>query len=273
MAPTRWTAAGLLLLLAAPVPPARDPLRILVYNIHAGKDAQGSDNLERVADIVRRTGADLVLLQEVDRGTERSGRTDQPAVLARLTGYHAAFGQTLDYQGGEYGIAVLSRWRIVSDTLLPLTVQPPQQRAGGSYEPRGVLHVTVAAPGGALHVLNTHLDPSADDGYRLQEVEGVLSAARRLVPGAAPVLLGGDFNAVPESRVHQRVLGDSWRDAWIACGRGSAETYPSHVPVKRIDYLFFPASLACESAVVLESAASDHRPLLVTLLAGGSAEP
>ena len=264
---------ALLLLLVALVPPALDPVRVLVYNIHAGKDSQGIDNLERVAELVRRTGADLVLLQEVDRGTERSGRTDQPAVLARLTGYHVAFGKTLDYQGGEYGIAVLSRWPIVSDTLLPLTVQPPQQRAGGSHEPRGVLHVTVAGPGGALHVLNTHLDPSAEDGYRLQEVEGVLSAARRLVPGAAPALLGGDFNAVPESRVHQRVLGDAWRDAWIACGRGSAATYPSHLPVKRIDYLFLPASLACESAVVLESAASDHRPLLVTLLAGGSVGP
>ena len=65
------------------VRPAAD-LRVMVYNIHAGKDAAGVDNLERVAQVVRDAAADLVLLQEVDRGTRRSGGVDQPEVLARL---------------------------------------------------------------------------------------------------------------------------------------------------------------------------------------------
>ena len=86
--------------------PARDaraarPITVLVYNIHAGKDAAGVDNLARVAAVVRETNADVVLLQEVDRGTRRSGGVDQPAELARLTGYAASFGRTLDYDGGE----------------------------------------------------------------------------------------------------------------------------------------------------------------------------
>src|SRR5699024_2778165 len=62
------------------------PLRVLVYNIHAGTDAGGVDNLARVAGVVRGSGADLVLLQEVDRLTTRSGRVDQVAELRRLTG-------------------------------------------------------------------------------------------------------------------------------------------------------------------------------------------
>src|SRR5688500_18311962 len=82
-------------------------IRVLVYNIHAGKDAGGVDNLARVAEIVRSTRADIALLQEVDRGTTRSGRVDQPRVLASLTGLNVAFGKTLEYQGGDYGIAVL----------------------------------------------------------------------------------------------------------------------------------------------------------------------
>nr|MDQ3389574.1 hypothetical protein [Gemmatimonadota bacterium] len=121
----------------APAPASE--VRVLIYNMHAGKDAGGVNNLERMATVVRETGADLVLLQEVDRGTLRSGGVDQPATLARLTGLHAAFGSTLDYQGGEYGIALLSRWPILSDTLLSLPVEPPQERAGGSREPRGML--------------------------------------------------------------------------------------------------------------------------------------
>jgi endonuclease/exonuclease/phosphatase family metal-dependent hydrolase len=98
---------------------------VLVYNIHAGTDTARQSNLARVAELVRRTGADLVLLQEVDRNTQRSGPTDQPAVLARLTGYSVAFGRTIGFQGGDYGIALLSRWPIRRDTLIPLTVTAP----------------------------------------------------------------------------------------------------------------------------------------------------
>jgi hypothetical protein len=76
---------------------------VLVYNIHAGKDAAGADNPARVAEVVKATGADVVLLQEVDRGTSRSGNVDQPAELARLTGFSPAFGRTLDYQGASTG--------------------------------------------------------------------------------------------------------------------------------------------------------------------------
>jgi hypothetical protein len=51
--------------------------RVLVFNIHAGKDAGGKPNLEEVAALVRSVDADVVLLQEVDRGTRRSGNVDQ----------------------------------------------------------------------------------------------------------------------------------------------------------------------------------------------------
>lgn len=264
-------AAGLLLLGlsgcagagAAAEGPA--PTRVLVYNIHAGKDAAGADNLRRVADLVLTSGADVALLQEVDRRTERSGRVDQVAELAGMTGYHAAFGRTLDYQGGEYGIAVLSRWPITGDTLIPLPVSPPQERAGGSYEPRGVLHARIAAPGGTLHVLNTHLDPSRHDGYRRQEIEAVLAIAERLRESGEPVLFGGDLNAEPGSEVMERVRERGWRDAWPGCGEGDGLTFPAGAPVKRIDYLVHPAGLRCHSARVIDSRASDHLPVLFVI--------
>lgn len=152
--------------------PAELPLRVLVFNIHAGKDAVGARNLERVAEVVRTTGADLVLLQEVDRKTERSGREDQLAILERLTGFHGAFGRTLHYQGGEYGIAVLARWPIEADSLHPLRVSPLTGSAGEAPEARGALHAIVRTPGGPVHVVSTHLDASRDGYYRLQQVEG-----------------------------------------------------------------------------------------------------
>ena len=241
-------------------PPAE--LRVLVLNMHAGTDAAGRDNLSRVAQVVAESNADLVLLQEVDRGVERSHRVDQPAELARLTGRHSAFGKALDYQGGQYGVAILSRWPIRRDTLMHLPVEPVQTRAGGSHEPRGVLHATIDAPGGALEVLNTHLDASAEDLYRRQEAAQVVALARRLRDAGSRVLLGGDFNSTPESEVQASVRASGLRVAWPGCGQGEGLSYPQDVPRKRIDYLFLSGDATCVRAEVLPSDASDHRGVL-----------
>lgn len=241
------------------------PLRVVVFNIHAGKDAAGVDNLERVAQTVRESGADIVLLQEVDRFTTRSAKTDQIGTLARLTGFRTAFGKTLDYQGGEYGIAVLSRWSIIGDTLIDLPVNPPQARAGGSYEPRGVLRVSIAAPGGAIHVFNTHLDPSRNDSYRRQEIVSVLSAARAMQRPGALVLVGGDLNSEPESAIVELVASANLKDLWKECGGGNGLTFPQNKPVKRIDYLFAFPGVTCRKASVPGTDASDHRPVLFEL--------
>ena len=250
----------------ASAPPAGESvLRVLVYNIHAGKDATGADNLERVAALIVESGADVVLLQEVDRGTQRSGGVDQIAEIQRRTGFDGAFGRTLDYQGGEYGIAVLSRWPIRSDTLIALPVEPLQERAGGSHEPRGALRVLVDVAGRDIAVVNTHLDASGDDRYRRQEAEAVRRIAAELRMDYDWVVVGGDFNAEPGTPTIATMLDGGWRDAWAACGAGDQLTYPAHAPVKRIDYLFLSADVDCIDARVLESTISDHRPVLVTL--------
>ncbi|HUG40440.1 MAG TPA: endonuclease/exonuclease/phosphatase family protein [Longimicrobiales bacterium] len=75
--------------------PAPDPLRVLVYNIHAGKDAAGEVNLARVAAVIGDAGADVVLLQEVDRGTRRAGGSYEPRGALRVV---------VDAPGGVVGI-------------------------------------------------------------------------------------------------------------------------------------------------------------------------
>jgi beta-N-acetylhexosaminidase len=244
--------------------------RVLVYNIHAGKDAKGAANLDRVAELIRVTGADVVLLQEVDQGTRRSGGVDQPAVLATRTGMHVAFGSALDYDGGKYGVAIMSRWPILDDTLLHLPVTPPQERAGGSHEPRGALRVVVAGPTGRLTIFNTHLDPSADDHWRRQEADTIASLVVQARRTERLVIAGGDFNSTPESAVQTAVRDRGLRDAWMECASGPGYSYPADTPVKRIDYLFLTGGIRCASARVVESDASDHRPLLaeVALPAG-----
>lgn len=246
------------------------PVRVLVYNIHAGKDAGGVDNLARVAELVRTTNADVALLQEVDRGTTRSGNTDQLGVLAGLTRFHSAFGKTLDYQSGDYGIAVLSRWPIISDTLHRLPVNPPQERSGSGYEPRGALEAVIQAPGQSLIVLNTHIDALREDFYRRQEMATLLQLASRSFGGPrGSTLVGGDLNSEPGSAVMGMLDGTQLRDAWMECGQGAGLSYPADKPIKRIDYLLLPRDWKCVSATVIETEASDHRPVLFVIRRGG----
>ena len=268
LVPRSLGALAMIAIAGACIPPFRaapPPMRVLVYNIHAGRDAKGVDNLERVAAIVKETGAHVVLLQEVDRGTARSDRVDQIARLAALTEMKFAFGSTLDYQGGKYGIAVLSRWNIVGDTLIPLPIDPPQARAGGSYEPRGALRVTLAAPGGAITIVNTHIDASRTDYYRRQEAMAVANIATAAVRPGGLVLVGGDMNAEPETAVIGIMRSAGWRDLWKKCGRGDGLTFPADRPVKRIDYLFARDGVGCVGARVLSADASDHRAVLFEL--------
>lgn len=264
-------AAGLVILAAcATLPRTSGAIRVLVFNIHAGKDAAGQPNLQGVADLVRSTAADVVLLQEVDRGTRRSGNVDQLQQLADLvnrggdTRYEPVFGRSLDFDGGQYGIATLVRGSVVSSTTEALPVHPPQERSGKSYEPRAALLVAASTPFGPLQVINTHLDASRPEHYRLQESAHILAIANRV--GTAPGLLaGGDFNAEPGSRTYQQLVFGGLRDAWLGCGEGDGFTFPAAKPIKRIDYLFLGPGLRCTSAQVIDTQVSDHRPLLVTV--------
>ena len=246
-----------------------DEIRVLVYNIHAGKDAAGADNLERVAALVRDTRADIALLQEVDVRTRRSGDVDQPAQLRELTGLHVAFGKSLDFQGGQYGIAILSRWPIDSSRVTPLPIDPPQLRSGVSYEPRAALRAFIRSPAGPVIVVNTHLDASRDDHYRRQEARTVIAIADTLRAHGL-LLVGGDFNSEPGSAVQQTLTASRLHDAWPLCGGGNGFTYPADSGTKRIDYLYLPGGLRCSRADVIATRASDHRPLLVRVTGRGT---
>ena len=241
------------------------PVRVLVFNIHAGKDAKGVDNLQAVADLVKTTHADLVLLQEVDRGTTRSGRVDQIDRLAGLARYAHAFAPSLvSFQGGQYGIAALAREFVGYHATVPLAVTPVQIRSGGSREPRVALLAYATVRGTSWRLVNTHVDP-ADAAARAQELRQVAAVAREQQASGRPLVVGGDLNATPDDPGLVALRDAGLRDAWVECGRGDGFTFPSDAPVKRIDYLWLAGSLQCASAAVLETTISDHRPLLVTL--------
>lgn len=246
-------------------PRAAGHARILVLNMHAGRDAAGKSNLDEIASLIKQQKPDVVLLQEVDRGTNRSGKIDQVAELASATKFQSAFAPSLfNYDGGEYGLAILSEQLIGYHATVPLRVLPVQTRAGGSNEPRIALVAIVDVEKDTWRAVNTHLDP-ADDGGRPQEVAGLVDAIHSQQAAGTPLLVGGDFNSTPDNAVLEPLRTAGLHDAWTQCGSGDGFTYPADKPTKRIDYLWMSEGMTCESAQVLDSQISDHRPLLVTI--------
>src|SRR6185503_1828899 len=91
----------------------KQAVRVMTYNIHHGEGTDGKIDLNRIAEVILSARADIVALQEVDRSVERTARRDLVAELAELTKMNFAFGKNIDYQGGDYGNAVLSRFRVL----------------------------------------------------------------------------------------------------------------------------------------------------------------
>ena len=96
---------------AAP-PAVSDTLRVMTYNIHVGIGMDKKLDLPRIAGVINAQHPDLVGLQEVDRGVTRTQGIDEIAELAKLTRMDYAFAFNLRYQGGQYGVAILSRFPI-----------------------------------------------------------------------------------------------------------------------------------------------------------------
>jgi len=97
-------------------------LCVMTYNIRWGRGVDGVFSLERIAEVIATSGADLVGLQEVERGSPRSRFRDTPDVLAASLGMHVAYGANLRLGPWQFGNALLSRHPILSwrNVYLPL---------------------------------------------------------------------------------------------------------------------------------------------------------
>jgi endonuclease/exonuclease/phosphatase family metal-dependent hydrolase len=232
-------------------------VRVLTYNIHHGEGRDGRIDLSRLAGVIKSVQPDVVALQEVDEGTERSGSVDQLAEFERLTDMHAEFGNAMDYSGGGYGVAVLSRWPVLTTANHPLPSSPDR-------EPRTALTVQLRAgeDGPLLQFTSTHLDQGPDPENRLaqaRQLNELLASAE-----AQPGILAGDMNSRPDTEVME-ILQTHWT---MAPAVDPSPASPSGRPRLRVDYVLFrPAESwrVLESRIIDEPVASDHRPLLVVL--------
>jgi endonuclease/exonuclease/phosphatase family metal-dependent hydrolase len=232
-------------------------LRVMTFNIHHGEGLDGKVDLARIAALIQQEQADLVALQEVDKGVLRTDQRDLPGELAQLTGMTAVFANNHRVQGGEYGNAILSRFPVLGMTNLHYQMLRPSEQ-------RGLLQAEVNVHGRPLVFMSTHIDYRPNDAERWSNV-GEMEATVQGYAGKT-VILGGDFNDRPDSRVYER-LSQTFTDVWTAAGQGDGFTFPANAPDRRIDYLWIPKTDALHpvKAWVPATDASDHRPLVVEL--------
>ena len=232
-------------------------LTVLTFNMHSARTHDGSVRLGTIAEELARWDADVVLLQEVDRGRIWTGRVDMPSVLAEHLGMTWTFGANVRRSAtNQYGTAILSRHPIVASRNLPLPAPPGTQQ-------RGLLHATIDVEGIPMSVYDTHLE-NASRTARLQQIHTITPVLRA---DPRPKIFGGDLNAAPSSPVLanvRTVLGDTW----TAVGAGAGHTAPAGNPRVRIDYLLHRGGAGVEvvplRAELLTSEVSDHRAVRAT---------
>jgi endonuclease/exonuclease/phosphatase family metal-dependent hydrolase len=247
-----------------PQAPARDPrtLRVMTYNIHICQGMDKRFDPQRIADVIKREDVDVVALQEVDNKARRSGKVDQVAELVRLTGMHGLFGKARDYDGGEYGQAILSRQPIEKFEVHKLTAAG-EQLAATDERIALVARIKQPRPLPDLVFVGTHLH-HVSDVFRVSEanvLNGLLADAVATREPAVMVL--GDFNARPDSKVIT-AMRERWDDPTADVGM----TFPADKPDRKIDYVLLPKGhgwKVVSAKVVDEPMASDHRPVVVEL--------
>jgi endonuclease/exonuclease/phosphatase family metal-dependent hydrolase len=233
---------------------------ILSYNIHHANPPSkpGVIDLPAIANVIKQQGADIVALQEVDVYTARSGASlNEATELARLTGMTAYFAKAINYGGGEYGVAILSRYPMEDRKNMPL---PTDDNTKGEH--RTLATATIVLPGNKKFVFAcTHLDAQHGDTNRQLQIKKIVGILKN---ESLPVVIAGDFNAVPESSVIQQLDRSFTR----TCVTNCPFTIPEMAPNRTIDYIAYTPSTrftVVSHNVVDESYASDHRPVKALL--------
>jgi endonuclease/exonuclease/phosphatase family metal-dependent hydrolase len=236
-----------------PEPPAGLPVKVMTYNIHSGFSSAGRLDPEAIAQVIQASGADLVALQEVSRVRLLDGEADLVVWLSRRLGMPILFRGT---EEPIWGNAILSRYPVLESGWGDL----PRE---GTLIGRGYLWARIQVGGPApLLLIATHLHHVETEG-RVREAQ--VADLLTFWAGRSYSVLLGDLNAMPASLEMQRLAEAGLIDSWGQAGGGPGFTWPARDPYQRIDWIWHTADLSAASAEVIDSLASDHLPVLVTL--------
>jgi Metal-dependent hydrolase len=236
--------------------------RIVTYNVHrcVGNDRQL--DVGRIADVLAQLNPDIVALQELDVGRRRTNYADQAHEIADRLKMTSHFHPAFVVEEERYGDAILTAYphRLVKTGPLP---GYDRMKA---LEPRGALWVEVEIDGRSVQIINTHLG--------LVPREQQIQAAHLAGPAWLdhpdchwPAILLGDFNATATSVVYRTLTARLQPARRLAPRRQPTSTFPSPLPVLRIDHLFVSPGVEVLDVFApfgpLTRVASDHLPLVM----------
>lgn len=216
-------------------------IRLMTYNIRNAKGMDNKEDNDRTATVIKNANAHIIALQELDSVTKRNGGEFVLKILAEKTGLHFVFGAAINYQGGKYGVGILSKKKPLKYYTVPLP---------GKEEER----ILLVAEFKKYVIFCTHL--SLTDADRLTSVAIINQQADHFTK---PMYLLGDMNAEPSSNAIVAL-----QQKWTLIS-GEDFTFPAGVPKKCIDYIFYlnANKRIISKKVIEEPMASDHRPVLV----------
>lgn len=240
-------------------------LRIGSFNIQHGADhlyhletKKERIDLPLMASVIRAEGLDICALNEVREESETPVGIDQAKEIADCLGYHDVFAKAIDFRGGAYGNAIISRYPITRTRLHPIGIPKDQRRETHRYyEDRVLLEADISVDGEILTVFACHFGLASDEQ---EKAVRIIRAAQSET--ATPIVLLGDFNITPDTDVY-RTLCETFTDA--ADGTRDDFTFPSHAPSRKIDYIFTAGACRSANFRVSPHIASDHRAVLTEL--------
>lgn len=231
-------------------------LNIMSYNIHHGADKDERNMLDSMGYFIKQQNPDLVGLQEVDSVCERSGKIDQMKRLAEITGMHYAFVRHFPYEGGAYGVGILSKYRLLKVENKTLRLL----KRGPNGESVAMLFSTIKLSKKKSILFITAHYSAFDKATRQSQVNETIHylSANRL-----PVIFTGDLNATPDAEEIQLL-----QKHLQTTDKPGVYTFPDDVPVKKIDYIL--VSKGALKKVTKVSAPgvhySDHLPFVSTIV-------
>jgi endonuclease/exonuclease/phosphatase family metal-dependent hydrolase len=240
-------------------------VRLMTYNVHScvGVDRRLSHG--RIVEVIAAFAPDIVALQELDVGKIRSGRIDQAQVIAEMLKMKFHYHPAIEVAEEKYGDAVFSRFPL---RLIKAGALPTVRGAGRVLPRRGALWVAVDVDGLEVNVINTHMGVNSRE--RGAQSRALLGEEWASHPECrSPVIVCGDFNAVPASPAYRR-MRRRFRDVQRCLKfRHRHRTYPARYPLIRIDHVFISTGIEVLSLEVpstpLTRIVSDHLPLIADL--------
>ena len=225
-------------------------LRILTYNIYHGETTDGRVDMDLFASIINEVNPDLVSLQEVDKNAKRTGVIDITEELSKRTGLKGHFVKHRDFQGGEYGNAILSRFPVTNINVIPSTGSPSTSSGTGITIPLATIRLAKRTE----IIFNcTHLSTKLEDrkAQARQLMDYYIGADRM------PMIITGDLNAEP----HHEEIKMFFKE-FAEADTTFENTFSTRTGlVKKIDYILYPRNdqwEVLETKVICRGDASDH---------------